>query len=80
MDIPTLTSFFMWCTILNTGLLLFFALVFTVAGDFIHRMHGTFFPMQRETFRIVLYSFIGAYKIVVIAFNVVPWVALAVMA
>lgn len=79
MDIHTLTRFFMWCTILNTGFLLFFALIFTVAGDFIHRMHGKLFPMQRETFRIVLYSFIGAYKIAVIVFNVVPWVALAII-
>lgn len=79
MSIDTLQSFFMWCTILNGGLLVLSFLILTFAGDFVYKMHGTWFPMPRQTFNVVLYSFLGTYKIIVIAFNVVPWAALAII-
>jgi hypothetical protein len=40
-------------------------------------MAQQWFPMQRETFNVVLYSFLGAYKIIIFVFNIVPWVVLA---
>jgi hypothetical protein len=79
MDIQTLTSFFMWCTILNIGLLMFSFLMLALAGDFVYRIHNKWFPMLRERFNPVIYSFIGFYKIIVIVFNVVPWIALTII-
>jgi len=79
MDIQTLGSFFMWCTILNAGLLGFSFLMLAYAGDFVYRMHGKWFPMPREKFNGVVYSFIGFYKILLIVFNAVPWIALEIM-
>jgi hypothetical protein len=79
MDIQMLTRFFMWCTILNMGLLIFSVLMLAFAGDFVYRMHGKWFSMSRETFNVVLYSFIGMYKIAVIAFNAIPWAVLAII-
>jgi hypothetical protein len=69
----------MWCTILNTGLLIFSFLLLSFAGDFVYRMHGKWFPMARETFNVVLYSVIIIYKIFIIVFCVIPWVALAII-
>ncbi len=79
MDIQLLTRFFMWCTILNVGLLFLTFLIFTVAGDFVYRMHGKWFSMRRETFNVVFYSFIGLYKVLVYVFNIIPWVALLIV-
>jgi hypothetical protein len=79
MGIEVLTSFFMWCTILNAGLLVFSFMMVAFAGNFMHRIHSKWFPMPRETFNVVLYSFIGAYKILVFVFNFVPWVSLAII-
>ena len=79
MDIQMLTRFFMWCTILNMGLLVLAFLILAFAGDFVYRIHGKWFPMQRETFNVVLYSFFGIYKITVFVFNVVPWAVLAII-
>ncbi len=53
MDIQMLTRFFMWCTILNTGLLMFSFLYLAFAGNFVYRMHSKLFPMPRETFNVV---------------------------
>ena len=79
MDVQTLTTFFMWCTIINAGLLIFWALMCFAALDFVHRMHSKWFPMPRETFNVVMYSLLGFYKIIVIVFNIVPYVALQII-
>ncbi|MBW2631770.1 MAG: hypothetical protein JRC90_08425 [Deltaproteobacteria bacterium] len=79
MDIQMLTRFFMWCTILNGGLLIFSFLICAFAGDWVHQMHSKWFPMPRETFNVVIYSFLGLFKIVFLVFNVVPWVALLII-
>ena len=81
MDISTLTRFFMWCTLLNTGLLLFSFLMVAqgIGGDFVYRMHSKWFPMPRDNFNAALYLIIGIYKIFVFVFNLVPWVALTII-
>jgi hypothetical protein len=79
MDIQILTKFFMWCTIVNVSLLTFSFLLWMFAADFIYRLHGRWFPMQRETFNVVFYSFLGAYKILVYVFNIVPWIVLLIV-
>ena len=36
MNIQALTRFFMWCTIINAGLLVFSAVMFMSAQDFVY--------------------------------------------
>ncbi len=79
MDIQTVRAFFMWCTILNAALLVWSFLVCAYAGDWIYRMHGKWFPMPREAFNVAIYSFIGLYKVLVIVFNVIPYIALLIV-
>jgi hypothetical protein len=79
MDIEILTKFFMWCTIINAGLLVFSFLIVAFANDFVYRIHSKWFPMPRETFNVIFYSFMGAYKLLVYVFNIVPWVALVII-
>ncbi len=79
MDIQTLTSFLMWCTVINGGILFFSFLLFVVAGDWAHQLHSRWFPMSRETHALVMYSWMGGFKILWIVFNVVPYVALLIV-
>ena len=79
MDIQTLTSFFMWCTIINSGFLIFLALVLMLAPNLTYRLQSKFIPITQETFNIVFYSFMGFFKVVVLVFNVVPWIALLII-
>ena len=79
MDIQTLTTFFMWCTILNVALLIFSYLVCAFFGDFSYRINNRFFPISREAFSIVTYSFLGLYKILILVFNVIPYIALLIV-
>ncbi len=79
MDVETLRAFFMWCTIINVVLLSISFVFCAFTGDFVYRMHGKWFPMPKETFTVVLYSFLGVYKIFVFMFNVVPYLALLIV-
>ena len=79
MTIQTLTDFFMWCVIINGALLLFWAMIFMAAPELVFRTQRKWFPLSREVFTIVMYSFLGLFKIFVLIFNVVPLVALLIV-
>jgi len=80
MDIELLTSFFMWCTIVNMSLLILAFLLWMVASDRIYALHGTWFPMPRQTLNVIFYCLLGLYKIIVFVFNIVPWVVMEIIA
>ena len=79
MDIETARAFFMWCTIINVALLIFSFLILAFARDWVYRAHSRLFPMPREAFNVVVYSFLGLYKVLVITFNLVPYLALSIV-
>ncbi|MES9961614.1 MAG: DUF6868 family protein [Sedimenticola sp.] len=79
MDVQTLTSFFMWCTIIDGGLLLFWSLALMVMPDLVYRTQSRWFPIPRETFNVVIYGFLGLFKVFFLVFNLVPYLALLIV-
>ena len=79
MDIITVRAFFMWCSIINGALLVLSFLICSLAGDWIYGMHSKWFPISREAFNVAIYSFIGLYKIFFWVFNLVPYIACAIV-
>jgi len=79
MTIQTLTTFFMWCTIMNGALLVLWTIMLISVPNLVYRLHSKWFPIPRETFDVVIYSFLGMFKIFFMIFNVVPYVALLIV-
>jgi len=79
MDIETLTRFFMWCTIINGGLFTVWALFIKFAPDLVYRTQKAWVDLPQETVNVVLYAFLGCFKIVYLVFNVVPFVVLLIL-
>ncbi len=79
MDLHTLTTFFMWCTIIDGGILLLWVVFSVFTPNLVYRTQSKWFPMPRETFNVVIYSFLGAFKTLFLVFNVVPYVALLIV-
>jgi hypothetical protein len=79
MELQTLTSFFMWCTIINGGLLILWTVFCIFMPDLVYGTQSKWFPIPRETFNIVIYSFLGAFKILFLVFNLVPFLALLIL-
>ena len=80
MDLQTLTTFFMWCTIINCGLLICWVLCQMIIPNLLYKTQVAFFPMAKEKFNPIFYLFLGIYKIFFIVFNAVPFVVLLIMA
>jgi hypothetical protein len=64
---------------INGALLLLWITMCRLAPDLIYRTQSKWFPIPRETFNVVIYSFLGLFKIVFLVFNVVPCVALLIV-
>ena len=79
MDIQTLTTFFMWCVIMNGALLVLWTTMCILAPDLVYRTQSKWFPIPRETFNVVMYSVLGLFKVLVIVFVIIPSVALLIM-
>jgi len=79
MNIQTTIAFFKWCTIINAALLIISALIFMSAPEFVYGIHGTLFNLPREGFETIFYCFLGGYKILILVFNLVPWIALLIV-
>ena len=79
MDIQILTTFFMWCTIINGSLLIYWALICKFAPDFVYRMQSAWIHIPRETYNVLMYSFLGLFKIIFLVFIAIPYVALLII-
>jgi hypothetical protein len=79
MDIQILTTFFMWCTIINGALFFLSTTILILVPDLVYRAQSKWFPIPRETFNVVLYSFIGLFKIIFLVFNIIPYIALLIV-
>ena len=79
MDIQTLTNFFMWCTIINGGILIMWTVFCAFTPNLVYRTQSILFPLPRETFDVVIYAFLGLFKVVFLVFNVAPYVALLII-
>ena len=79
MDIQALTDFFLWCTIINGSLLVLWTASCILVPDLVYRTQSRWFPIPRETFDVVIYSFLGLFKIFFLMFNLVPFLALLIV-
>lgn len=79
MDIEILTAFFMWCSIINGALLVLWISLCSLAPNLVYRIQNIWFPLPRETFDVIIYSFLGLFKIFFLVFNLTPFLALLII-
>lgn len=79
MTISILTNFFLWCTIINGSLLVIWTVVSMLAPDIIYSLQSKWFPIRRDAFDVILYCYLGLFKIFFIVFNLVPYLALLIV-
>jgi hypothetical protein len=79
MSLQALTTFFMWCTLINTSILMVLTLCFVFGADFVYRTDSKWFPIPRDSYNVVIFSFLGAFKILLLIFSAVPYVSLLIL-
>lgn len=80
MNIDMLREAVLYCTIINLGLLTFWGLLFLLPHEWMYRWVGRVFRLSAEQLDAINYAGIVLYKLAVLLFNVVPYLALRIMA
>jgi hypothetical protein len=68
-----------WCSVINVGLLSLWFLFFILSHYFMFRLHGKIFYMSGEKFVFINYAGMAIFKINILIFNVVPYLALLIV-
>lgn len=76
MDIEVVRGALLWCAIINFLILLLWAGMFILARDWMYRFHGRWVRLSGEQYDMIHFSGMALYKIAIILFNLVPWIAL----
>ena len=76
MSIETVRSALLRCALINYAILLVWFLVFILAHDWIYLLHSRWFHLSVEQFDMLHYAGMSIFKIGIILFNLVPYIAL----
>lgn len=74
------TQFFGWCTLLNIAMYLFTVVMVVTMRGAVVRSGARWFGVSEDVALRTTYQWIGAYKLAIILFALVPWLALKLMA
>ena len=76
MNLDQLTEFFKWMTIINIVLLVLSSVITMILKNVMCKMHGKLFGIKEESVALVAYGYLGMYKVLVLVFNIVPYISL----
>ncbi len=79
-SLETLTAFFGWCTVINLGLLMVAAVVLGLMRGSISQIHAKMFNLNEADLSRAYFQYLAQYKIAVLVLNLVPYIALKIIA
>jgi hypothetical protein len=80
MTLEIVRNALLWCTILNFASLLIGMLLFALPHAWLYRMWGRWFRISQEHFDAIVFASLVIYKIGILLFNLVPYIALRIVA
>jgi hypothetical protein len=79
MSIAIVRKALLWCTVINYGVLLVWFLFFMLAHEWMYGCHSRWFHVSVEQFDALHYGGMALYKIGILLFNLVPYIALRIV-
>ncbi len=79
-SLETLTAFVGWCTVINIGLLMVAAVVLGLMRGPISQIHAKMFDLNESHLSRGYFQYLAQYKIAILVLNLVPYVALKIIA
>jgi hypothetical protein len=67
-----------WCTVINYLILVLWFLAFSMAHEWLYRLHGKWFKMPVGNFDVIHYASMAFFKICIFLFNLAPYLALRI--
>ena len=78
-SLETLAAFLGWCTLINMGMLIFASLAMVSMRETMTKMHTSMFGLDDADLARAYFQYLAQYKILVVVFNLVPYLALRIM-
>lgn len=79
MPVETLHALLLWSTVINYLVLLCWFAIFSLAHNWMYQLHANWFRLSVERFDTIHYAGMAGYKIAVLVFNLVPYLALHIV-
>ena len=79
-SIETLTTFLGWSTAINIGALMFASIFLIFMRGTILKIHSKLLGLSEADLSRAYFQYLAQYKIAIIIFNLVPYIALRIMA
>ena len=79
MTFEILRDILAWASVINIVALLFWFLLFTMAHEWIFRVHGKWFKISMEKFDEIHYGGMALFKIGIFLFNLGPYLAMRIV-
>ena len=79
MNIEQLIECFKWMSIINIGILLFSTFAVLTMKSLVLRMHSKLFGITEAKVSELVYAYLGMFKVLIIVFNIVPFIALKIL-
>lgn len=76
MTIDMLKDFLLWSFAINYSMLIVWVIVFFYWQEAIFRLHAGVFQISRPRFLTIHYQLLGVYKLAILIFNLIPFIAL----
>lgn len=64
------------CFLISVGVLLLWFLSFVLLKDVAYSLHERCFPLEQDGFALAWYQVLTLFKVIAVAFFLVPWLAL----
>ena len=79
MTVEILKQLLGWCTLINIGFLVFWVGFLVAAPNFIYQLQSKWVEIPREKFNAIHFLLIGIYKLLILFFNLIPYITLHVL-
>ena len=79
-SIEILATFFGWCTVINFGILLIAGLFWILVKEGIGELAAMMFGVTKEDMKVTFFRVLMQYRAAIIILNLVPYIALKIMA
>ncbi|HEU5116664.1 MAG TPA: hypothetical protein VFT74_08300 [Isosphaeraceae bacterium] len=79
MNLRTLRRLFLWCTLINFGVLLLWTVISVLPHGWMFNLWGHWFRLKPEQFEFVLFLGLLLDKVLILVFNIVPYLALLIV-
>lgn len=76
MNIESLTAFLGWCTLVNFSLLVLATVILVLFKDLAAGIHSKLLGLDRDELQSEYFRYLANYKLMVVVFNLVPWLVL----